>query len=106
MSVKIKLSKKDSLKLYNKIIHLIKKSNLDFFKLKKLKGVMGYCEWDDGIIIDYRKEFIPTLIHECIHFLEPTWSETQVLYAEKRVVNSITPNQVIKLLKNFIGCFL
>lgn len=102
MGVKIKLTKEDSIKLYNKIVRLIKKSNLDFFKLKKLKGVMGYCEWENGISLDYRRELIPTLIHECIHFLNPKWSETQVLYAEKRVVNSITAVQVIKILKLFI----
>lgn len=103
MSAKIKLTKKDSIKIFNKVIKLIKESDLEFFKLKKLKGVMGYCEWEDGIIIDYRKELIPTLIHECIHFLYPSWSETQVLYAEKRVVNSISLAQVIKILKQFIS---
>lgn len=102
--MRIKLSKKDSIKLYRKIAHLIKKSELGFFKFKKLKGAMGYCEWEDGIILDYRRELFATLIHECIHFLKPKWSESQVLYAEKRVINSITSHQAIKILKLFINC--
>lgn len=85
-------------------MNLIKKSDSNFFKLKKLKGVMGYCEWEEGISLDYRKEFIATLIHECIHYLKPSWSETQVLYAEKRVINCITIKQLIKLIKNFANC--
>ena len=101
MGAKIKLTKKDSIKIFNKIIKLIKESDIDFFKLRKLKGAMGYCEWEDGISLDYRRELVPTLIHECIHFLYPSWSETQVLYAEKRVVNSINLMQVIKILKHF-----
>lgn len=100
---KQKLSEKDCKYLYKKIIQMIKKSEKNFFKLKKLKGAMGYCEWEDGIILDYRREFIATLIHECIHFLKPAWSETQVLYAEKRIINSITIKQTINLLKIFIS---
>ena len=83
---------------------LIKNSEPDFFRFKKLKGAMGYCEWEDGIIIDYRRELIATLIHECIHYLYPNWSESQVLYAEKRVINTINNRQVVNILKTFVDC--
>lgn len=96
-----KISKAESLKLFRKIINLVCKSPAGFFKLKKLKGAMGYCEWEDGITIDYRKELVPTVIHECIHFLNPSWSESRVLYTEKRVVNCISNKQILKLLKEF-----
>lgn len=99
-----KLSNEDCLKLYNRIIKLVKKSDFNFFKLKKLRGAMGYCEWEKGIILDYRRELVPTLIHECIHYLEPEWSESKVLYSEKRVVNVIDSKQITKLLKLFIQC--
>jgi hypothetical protein len=102
--MKIKLSKKDSIKLYYKIVSLIRESEPGFFKFKKLKGAMGYCEWEDGIIIDYRRELMPTLIHECIHYIYPEWSESQVLYAEKRVINTISGAQVINILKIFVDC--
>lgn len=96
---KHRLSSAECYNLYRRIVALIKKSEPGFFKLKKLKGAMGYCEWEAGIILDYRREFIATLIHECIHYLKPSWSETHVLYAEKRVINSITSKQIIKLIK-------
>lgn len=96
-----KLSKKECIKIYDKIINLIITADTDFFKLQKLKGVMGYCAWEDGIMLDYRRELIPTLIHECIHYMYPDWSETQVLYAEKRIINTINLVQVIKLIKCF-----
>lgn len=96
-----KISDIECLKLYKKIMSLIRKSPLGFFKLRKLKGAMGYCEWEDGITIDYRKELIPTVIHECIHFLNPSWPESRVLYTEKRVVNCINNKQILKLLKVF-----
>ena len=100
-----KLTEKDCAKLFNRITRLIRKSHLNFFRFKKLKGAMGYCYWDQGIVLDHRRELVPTLIHECIHFLEPTWSESRVLYAEKRVVNYINNKQLLKLLKLFIECF-
>lgn len=97
-----KLSNKESLILFERVLDCIKKSKRGFFFLKKLRGVHGYCEWDDGIILDYRKDFIPTIIHECIHFIEPDWSEAQVSYAEKRVVNALQEQDVIDLLKIFV----
>lgn len=96
-----KLSKKESLKLFERILQLIHKSKRGFFILRKLRGVHGYCAWDDGIELDYRKDLVPTIIHECIHFLEEDWSESQVRYAETKVVNALTEDDVIALLKIF-----
>ncbi len=97
-----KISKQESLELFNRVLECIRTREKGFFCLKKLRGVHGYCEWDDGIILDYRKDFIPTIIHECIHFIEPDWSEAQVCYAEKRVVNALQEQDIIDLLKIFI----
>lgn len=101
MAKSVKLSKEESIIIFNKIIECIKKQKKGFFVFKKLKTVHGWCEWD-SIVLDYRKELIPTIIHECIHLIEPTWSETQVSYAEKRVINSITEDNVIELLMFFV----
>lgn len=98
----VKLSKEESLSLFERIVETIRKQKKGFFTLKKLKGVHGYCEWEEGIILDYRKEFIATIIHECIHFIEPDWSEAQVVYSESRVINTITEDDVIRLLMFFI----
>lgn len=96
-----KLSKTDSLELFERVLELVRKSKKGFFILRKLRGVHGYCAWDDGIELDYRKDLVPTLVHECIHFLEEDWSETQVRYAETKVMNAITEEDVIVLLKIF-----
>ena len=96
-----KLNKEESIVLFEKIINCIKKQEKGFFVFKKLKLVQGWCEWD-SIVLDYRKELIPTIIHECIHLLEPSWSESQVTYAEKRILNSITIDDVTRLLMFFV----
>jgi hypothetical protein len=96
------LTKKQSLAFFTRILSCIKKQKKGYFILKKLRGVHGYCEWDDGIVLDYRKELVPTLIHECIHLLEPDWAEAQVLYAEKRIINAIDDEGVKILLQYFI----
>ena len=71
-----------------------------FLVLKKLKTLHGACVFDDDLIeIDYRKEFVLTLIHEVIHYIKNDWSESMVLYAEKRVINVISEDDVICLLK-------
>lgn len=97
-----KLSKEQILELFYRIINCIRFQKKGYFVLKKLKGVHGWCEWEDGIILDYRKDLIPTIIHECIHLLEPDWSESQVAYSEKRVINTITEDDVIMLLMIFV----
>lgn len=97
----ITLTKDECFDLFKDIKKLIKTAQPGFFRFKKLKGAMGYCEWEDGILIDYRRELLPTLIHECIHFLRPDWSETLVLYAEKRVINTIDIKDIIDILYIF-----
>lgn len=97
-----KLSNEEAIALFERIIICIKVQKKGYFELRKLKGVHGWCEWEDGISLDYRKDLIPTIIHECIHLLEPNWSEYQVAYSEKRVINTITEDNVIKLLMLFV----
>lgn len=97
--VKFKLSKEESLTLFVSVLETIKQQKKGFFQLKKLRGsVHGYCDWDE-IVIDYRKEFIPTIIHEVIHLLNPDWCETNVLYAEKQILKNISIDDIICLLK-------
>jgi len=97
-----KLSDEDSLALFERVISCIKTQKKSFFTFQKLKGVHGYCEWEDGILIDYRKDLIPTVVHECIHLLEPDWSETQVGYSERRIMSTISSDDAIRLLIFFI----
>jgi hypothetical protein len=45
-------------------------------------------------------ELLTTAYHECIHYLFPDWSETQVLYTEKRVINGVTQLENAAFLKH------
>jgi hypothetical protein len=102
MGVPYKLNKSQCLELFEEIIKCIKKQERGFFVFKKLKGVHGYCEWEDGILLDYRKDLIPTIIHECIHLIHPEWSESRVSYAENRVINTISPDDIVRILLFFV----
>jgi hypothetical protein len=89
------LDKQNCEDLIKECINLVKQKKSDFFVLKKLRGVMGYCYWD-WIELDPRKEFLPTSIHECLHYLYPDWSESMILYAESRIMNQV---EFIKLME-------
>lgn len=102
MAKLLKITDEESRNLFQEVINCIKKQKKGFFSLEKLKGVHGYCEWEEGIRLDYRKDLIPTIIHECLHFLYPDWTESQVSYSEKRIINTIDPDEVIKLLMFFV----
>ena len=71
----------------------------DNVHLKKLRGREGYYDPStEEIAIDYRKEFLSTLVHEVIHHLHPYWSENKVVQKEKEIMNTIT----IRQCKNII----
>ena len=75
-------------------------SNIHF---KKIHGCQGfYDESKDEICIDYRKEIIPTIIHEFLHKWYPEKSETWVLAEERRIVNSLTQKQIKNILIHFV----
>jgi hypothetical protein len=64
-------------------------------EMKKLKCVQGwYGRKEDTIEIDYRKQFLPTLIHEVLHHYYPNWSETRVLKEESKITNALSIRQV------------
>jgi hypothetical protein len=90
-----RLSKKKCDILIQECIDLVKKQDPDFFILKKLKGAMGICHWE-WIELDPRKNFLPTAIHECLHYLYEDWPETMILYAESRIMNQV---EYVKLME-------
>ena len=89
------LNKQDCDVMIDKCINLVKKQDSNFFVLKKLKKVWGMCYWD-WIELDPRKNFIVTAIHECLHYLNPDWSESMVMYAESRIINQV---EFLKLME-------
>jgi len=88
----------------------------DFIKQPRVKFLLhnirsaeehGFCLTSTNsrdvilICIDPRKEFIPTLIHECLHGLYPKYKERRVGNLEKLIIRKMTPKHYINLLKCF-----
>ena len=91
-------------KYVSEICNLFKRKELKFI-FSDIKECHGYYVTVENtnlhiIILDTKKEFIPTLIHECIHFLYPKYSEKKTLYAENVIMESGT-NNIMKILKGF-----
>lgn len=95
----IKLSKKKVLALYKRCLSVVKRKPPEFFSIRRLRGAMGYCSWDD-IELGFKSELLGTAYHEIVHLLYPEWPETQVLYAESRILNTCTSLQNALFLKH------
>jgi hypothetical protein len=94
-----RLTKKDVKSVYNRCLSLVRRKPSEFFIFKKLK-ICGWCLYDeDVVIIDHRKDMLRTAYHELIHYLYPDWSESQVIYAESRVVNGVSILDNARFLK-------
>jgi hypothetical protein len=94
-----RLTKKDVKTVYNRCLSLVRRKPAEFFIFKKLK-ICGWCLYDeDAVVIDHRKDMLRTAYHELIHYLYPDWSETQVIYAESRIVNGVTILDNARFLK-------
>jgi hypothetical protein len=94
-----KLSAKDIKHVYERCLSLVRRKPPEFVVFKKLK-ICGWCLYeDDAVVIDHRKDMLRTAYHECIHYLFPEWSETQVMYAESRVVNRVSILDNVRFLK-------
>jgi len=93
-----KLSDVKIQELYDKCLSLVRRKPPEFFLFKKMRGFQGSCNWDD-IEIDPRGDFISTAYHECIHYIKPDWSESQVVYAESRMRNTLSYFDQARFLK-------
>lgn len=68
------------------------------------RNVYGYYDYGtEEITVDYRKEMVPTLIHEALHHWHPDWPEKAVLKEEKEIVNSLTPRQYKNILRVLVA---
>lgn len=98
---KCKRRKKEAYTFLHELYTFLKERS-DLIILKKTRGMEGrYEPPDDEIVIDYRKEFIPTLIHEVMHCLHPQWCETKVAIKEREIINAITLRQCKNIIKVF-----
>ena len=88
----------ESQQLLLTILKLLKSKPPQFFQFKKLYGrITGYYK-GDHIELDYKKDLVQTIIHECIHAIDPSLSETKVLKREALVMRHITNLQVAEIL--------
>jgi hypothetical protein len=70
--------------------------------LKKIHNASleGYFDEEtEGIVVDYRKSLLPTLIHEFLHKIHVDWPERKVRKYESRIVNSLTHKQIKNILR-------
>lgn len=90
-----------------KLLYYFLKHNPDNVSFERLGNrIMGYYDFEtQEITIDHRKEIIPTLIHEFIHHMHPTWSETKVLNKEREIVSTLSIRQCQNIVKNLAYCF-
>lgn len=80
------------------IIKFIKSRPPEFFQLKKIHGRTTGFYKGDHIEIDYRKDLVQTILHECTHVLRPELSETKVIAHERALMKVIDNIQVAELL--------
>jgi hypothetical protein len=95
----MKLSVKEVKELYEKTLNLVKTKPPEFFNLRKMNGTVGLCYWSD-IELDYRRDIISTAFHELIHYLFPDWTETDVIYAESRIINVCSSLEIAVFMKH------
>ena len=94
-----KLKKEDLYKLYKRCLNLVKRKPAEFFLFKRMSKYAGSCNWTD-IELDHRCDLLSTAYHECVHYIEPKWCETQVLYTESRLRNSLAYLDHARFLKH------
>jgi len=93
-------SKKEIYKLTKRLYYLLSHHS-DHIHFEKLySNVYGfYDDKTQDITIDYRRDIIPTLIHEALHHWHPDWSETKVIKHESLIINALTPKQIKNIIK-------
>lgn len=68
----------------------------------KMRSFCGEYDYGTDVIkLDFRKEIIPTLIHEYLHKWNPNACETWVLQEERKIINALSEKQVIRIIVEF-----
>lgn len=94
-----KFSKRQLNQIHEKCLNLVRRKPPSFLIFKKLR-CYGICDYESDVVeIDHRKDMLRTAYHECVHYLYPDWSETQVLYVESRLINNLSLLDITRFLK-------
>lgn len=80
------------------IIKFLRSKPPHFFQFKKIKGRTTGIYKGDHIELDFRKDLVQTIIHECIHALDMSLSETKVIALEKAIIKNITNLEAAEVL--------
>ena len=99
-------SKKDTYKITKRLYYLLR-THPDRIHFKKLYR-SNYGTYDQNtheIEIDYRRDFLSTLIHESLHHWYPEWNETTVLKHESLIINALSPRQIKNIIKVIASIF-
>lgn len=89
--------------IFEEVIKKIKEKPVGFFKFKKMRGVRGLWCSGDEILIDHRREIVPTIIHEMLHDIYEENNEGWVRKVESKISQIITAEDVFVLLKEFFN---
>jgi len=96
-------TKKQIYNIIKKLNYMLKTRSVDIVLKRKQRNYYGEYKPDtDTIEIDFRRDIIPTLIHECLHKWYPDWCESKVEQHEKHIINSITAKQVKNIMKMLV----
>lgn len=94
------LKSKEIAGIYLRCLNLVRRKPSEFVLFKKLR-CYGICDYEKDVLeIDHRKDMLRTAYHECVHYLYPGWSETQVIYTESRLINNTTILENARFLKH------
>lgn len=92
------------MKNISKVIRLLNSNKVEV-KLKYLKGVWGWCVYEeDELWINKRlctPSQVTTLIHECLHYIYPEKTEEEILELESETYKALTFDET-----NFLRDFL
>ena len=95
-----KLTKRQLIHIHNRCVNLIRRKPPTFFIFKKLGDCDGICDYENDVVkLDHRRDVVRVAYHECVHYLYPDWCETQVLYTESRLINTLSVLEVALFLK-------
>lgn len=93
-------SKKNIYNITKRLYALLKNHSDHIYFEKLYKNVYGsYDNTTKDIKVDYRRDIIPTLIHEALHHWHPDWSETEVIKNESLIINTLSARQIKNIIK-------
>lgn len=103
------MTKKQTDKLLYKIYKMLNEIPMQFRLNRKLCDHGLTMVYDNNpklgafMIVDpEKKEFMGTIIHECLHLVDWEMSETKVAKLERSLMRKLTDRQLMNLLKRII----